>query len=109
MIDNVFKLAKERFRKYPAQTITDADYVDGIPLLANIRAQTETPRHSLERATGGRDLHDNADNSEYVCFNQSGDVITLKNAPLKHVDKFTYQGISAEEDIDKSSKSIDSY
>ena len=35
MKDNGFKLAKERSRRYPAKTITDADYVDDIALLAN--------------------------------------------------------------------------
>ena len=33
--ENVFKPTKERSRRYPAQTITDADYVDNIALLAN--------------------------------------------------------------------------
>ena len=35
MKDNGFKLAKERSRRYPAQTITDADYADNIAFLAN--------------------------------------------------------------------------
>ena len=35
MKDNSFKLAKNRRREYPAQTITDADYADDISLLAN--------------------------------------------------------------------------
>ncbi len=35
MKENGFKLAKERSRRYPAQTITDADYADDIALLAN--------------------------------------------------------------------------
>ena len=38
MKDNGFKLAKERSRRYRAQTITDADYADGIVLLANTPA-----------------------------------------------------------------------
>ena len=38
MKDNGFKLAKERSRRYPAQTITDADYADDIALLANTPA-----------------------------------------------------------------------
>ena len=42
MKDNGFKLTKERSRRYPAQTITDADYVDDIALLANIPAQAKT-------------------------------------------------------------------
>ena len=32
MKDNGFKLTKERSRRYPVQTITDADYADGIAL-----------------------------------------------------------------------------
>ena len=39
MKENGFKLAKERGRRYPAQTITDADYADDIALLANTPAQ----------------------------------------------------------------------
>ena len=36
MKDNNFKLAKEKSRRYLAQTITDADYANDIALLANI-------------------------------------------------------------------------
>ena len=38
MKGNNFKLAKERSRRYPAQTITDADYADNIALLVNTPA-----------------------------------------------------------------------
>ena len=38
MKENGFNLTKERSRKYPAQTITDADYADDIALLANAPA-----------------------------------------------------------------------
>ena len=52
MKDNGFKLAKERSRIYPAQTITDADYADDIALIANTPAQAESGQQSLERAAG---------------------------------------------------------
>ena len=94
MKENGFKLAKERSRWYPTQTITDADYADNIVLLANIPAQAETLLHSLEWATAGMDLHVNADKTEYMCFNQGGDISTRKDGPLQLVDKFTYQGSS---------------
>ena len=58
--DNFFKLTKERSRRYPAQTITDADYADDIALLAN----TKTLLHSLERAAAGIGLHVNAYKTE---------------------------------------------
>ena len=48
MKDNSFKLTKERSRRYPAQTITDADYADDIALLANTPAQAKILLHNLE-------------------------------------------------------------
>ena len=47
MKDNSFKLTKKRSRRYPALTITNADYADDIALLANTPAQAETLLHSL--------------------------------------------------------------
>ena len=61
MKDNGFKLAKERSRIYPEQTITDADYANDLELLANTPTQAETMLHSLERAVGKIGLHVNAD------------------------------------------------
>ena len=43
-------MTKKRSRRYPARTITDADYADDIALLANTPNQAETLLHSLERA-----------------------------------------------------------
>ena len=63
----------------------------------------ETLLHSLERAAAGRGLHVNAHKTEYMCYNQTGDISTLDGTPLKLVDKFTYQGSSVsstEKDID---------
>ena len=55
--ENSFELTKKRSRRYPAKTITDADYADDIALLANAPAQAETLLHSLERAAAGIGLH----------------------------------------------------
>ena len=60
MKGNGFKLTKERSRRYPTQTITDAEYANNIALLANTPAQAETLLHSLERAAAGIGLHVNA-------------------------------------------------
>ena len=92
MKENGFKLAKERSRRYPAQTITDANYADDIALLINTPTQTETLLHSLEREAACIGLHVNAHKTEYMRFNQRGDISTLKDGPLKLVDKFTYLG-----------------
>ena len=87
----------------PQKTIADADYADDIVILANTPNQAETLLHSLERAAAGLGLHVNAHKTEYMCYNQTGDISTLDGTPLKLVDKFTYLGIrvsSTEKDID---------
>ena len=48
MKENDFKLAKERSRRYPAQTITESDYAGDVVLIANANTQTESLLHSLE-------------------------------------------------------------
>ena len=92
--ENGFELTKKRGRRYPAKTITDADYADDIAILANTPNQAETLLYSLERAAAGIGLYVNADKTEYMCYNQTGDISTLDGTPLKLVDKFTYLGSS---------------
>ena len=95
--ENGFELTKKRSRRYPAKTITDADYADDIATLANTPNQSETLLHSLERAAAGIGIHVNAHKTEYICYNQTD------GTSLKLVDKFTYLGssvTSTEKDID---------
>ncbi len=107
MKDNSFKLAKERSRRYPAQTITDMDYADDITLLANTPAQAETQLHSLEQAAAGIGLHINAHKTEYMCLNQRGNISTVNGSSLKLVDKFPYLGSSVSST--ETSKGMDCY
>ena len=90
-------------RRCPAKTITDAEYADDIAILANTPNQAETLLHSLKRAATGIGLHVSAHKTEYMCYNQTGDISTLGGTPLKLLDKFTYLGSSVsstEKDID---------
>ena len=89
---NGFELTKKRSKRYPAKTITDADYADDLALLANTPNQAETLLHSLERAAAGIGLHVNAHKTEYMCYNQTGNITTLDS--LRLVDKFTCLGSS---------------
>ena len=101
--ENRYELTKKRSRRYPAKTITNADYADDIAILANTPNQAETLLHCLERAAAGIGLHVNAHKTEYMCFNQTCDISTLEGNSLKLVDKFTYLGSSVsstEKDID---------
>ena len=92
MKENGFKLTKERSRRYPAQTIME--YADDIALLANAPAQAKTLLHNLEWTAAGIDLHVNAHKTEYMCFNQRGNIATLNSSSRKLVDKFAYLGSS---------------
>ena len=85
---------KKRRRRYPAKTITDSDYADDIALLANAPNQAETLQHSLERAAAGIGLHVDAHKTEYMCYDQTGDISILDGTSLKLIDKFTYLGSS---------------
>ena len=101
--ENGFELTKKRSKRYPSKTITDADYADDLALLANTPNQAETLLHSLERAAAGIGLHVNAHKTEYMCYNQTGNITTLDGASLRLVDKFSYLGSSVsstENDID---------
>ena len=111
--ENGFEMTKNRSRSYPGKTITDADYADDIAILANTPNQAETLLHSLERVTAGIGLHVNAHKTEYMCYNQTGDISTLDGISLKLVDKFTNLGSSnssTEKDIDMQlNEGMDSY
>ena len=77
--ENGFELTKRRSKRYPAKTITDDDYAACVG------------------------LHVNAHKTEYMCYNQTGNIPTLDGACLNLVDKFTYLGSSVsstEKDID---------
>ena len=89
--ENGFELTKRRSKRYPAKTITDADYADDLALLANTPNQAVTLLHSLERAAAGIGLHVNAHKTEYMCYNQTGNIAILDGASLKLVDKFTWE------------------
>ena len=53
----------------------------------NTPNQAETLLHSLERAAAGISLHVNAHKTEYMCYNQTGNITTLGGASLRVVDR----------------------
>ena len=110
--ENGFELTKKRSRRYPATTITDADYADDIAILANTPDQAETLLHSLERAAASIGLHVNAHKTEYMCYNQTGDISTLKGTPLKLLDKYVprkQRRINRKGHRNEVNESMDSY
>ena len=55
------------YRRYLAQTISNADYADDIAHLANALTPAETLLHRLERAAAGIGVHVNAHKTENTC------------------------------------------
>ena len=101
--ENGFELTKKRSRMYPAKTITDTDNADDITILANTPTQAERLLHCLEQAAAGIGLNVNAHKTEYMCYNQIGNISTLGGSSLKLVDKFTNlqsSVLSTEKDTD---------
>ena len=78
-------------------------YADDITILANTPDQAETLLHSVEQAAASIGLHVNAHKTEYMCFNQTGDISTQDGTTLKLVDKFTY----LESNVSSTEKDID--
>ena len=83
--ENSLELTKKSSRRYPAKTITEADYADNIVILAHTPNQAETLLHNLKRAAAGIGLLVNAHKTEYMFFNQTGDISTLDGSSLKLV------------------------
>ena len=75
-------------------TRTGSEVPTQTTLPVNSPAQAESLMYSLERTAGGIGLHVNAEKTEYMSFNQRGEISTLKGGPMKLVDKFTYLGSS---------------
>ena len=71
--------------------ITDTDDTDDIALLANTPTQTKSLLPSLEHAAGRIDPHVNVDKTEYRCFNNKKEDISILNGDSPKLgDKFTY-------------------
>ena len=65
LIKNGFTPKMARRKRYHAETITDAEYVDDIVLLENTPAPAESLLHCLVKTAGGRGLYVNANKTVY--------------------------------------------
>ena len=61
--------------------------------------------YSLEQAAASIGLHVNAHKTEYMCYNQTGDISTLDGTSLILMDKLTYLGSS----VSSTKKDIDTW
>ena len=77
MNEKGLKLKKARRKWYPTETITDANYLDDLALLANTLVQAESLLNSHEHAARDIDLYVNSDKANIICFKQGGIISTL--------------------------------
>ena len=76
---------KAKSRQYPAETMTNAAYANG---LAQIHQPKPNPYCiAWSKQAGG--IYVNTNKIEFMCFKQ-GVISTLSGKPLKSVDQFTY-------------------
>ena len=83
---------KGRNRWYPMKTITDADYVEDLALLAYSFAQTKSLLLPLEQAARSIGVYITLDKTEFMCFNQDAAISSLNGELLKLVERFIYFG-----------------
>ena len=72
---------KARSRYNPAETIIAADYVDDLAFLDSTSAQVKSLLYSLVQAAKGIGLYVNSDKTEFMCFNENGDISSLDDKP----------------------------
>ena len=98
-----FTLKKWQNRRHPAETITDIYYADDLALLSDTINDANDLLHHLERAAKGIGLNVNVKKTEYISYNQQGNIKSLAGKDIKSVEEFTYLGSS----ITSSQKDID--
>ena len=82
MKENGFTQKIARNRRYPSETIMNANYTDNLALLTNTPDQDESLLHSLEQAARSTNLYINS-NKKSSYFKQEGDISTSNGKLLK--------------------------
>ena len=97
-----FTLQKRKSSRYPETKLTDADYADDLAALSDTTEDATTLLYRIEQAAKMIGLHINEKKTEYMVFNNTGDIRATNGEKLKQVDDFQYLGshlASTENDI----------
>ena len=70
MKENVLTVKEARNRRYPTETIMDADDTDDTALLTNTPAEAECLLYHLEQAEKDIDLYLNSSKTEFISLNK---------------------------------------
>ena len=98
-----FTLTKARSSRYPAQSITDVDYADDLALLSDTVEEATKLLHLVEEAASEIGLYINAGKTEFICYNEEGEIKLRNGTNIKPVKEFVYLGSniqSTERDIE---------
>ena len=72
-----FTISKRKSSRYPAISITDADYADDIALTTNDLSEANTLLFLIEEKANEIGLNINSRNTEYMSFNQNEKTKTI--------------------------------
>ena len=64
--ENLFTLEAVRQTRYPAETMTNPDFVDEQPLLPYVQTQAESVLHPLEQEVGSTDFYVKSNKKVYM-------------------------------------------
>lgn len=106
--DTTYTLENARSRRFPAIKFTNADYTDDLGLITNKIGDAEKLLHALEDAAAQTGVYISANKTEYVCYNQNGEIKIIKGKALNKVENFTYLGSNISSTVPKRCHDPDS-
>lgn len=95
-------LTKRTSRRNAAKTIVDVDYADDLAIMSDSIDNATDLLHSVEKTAREIGLYINATKTEFMSYNQEGQIKSLDGNEIKEVDNFVYLGSnvqSTEKDI----------
>ena len=87
-------LTKSTSRRHPAHKIVDIDYADDLAIMSDYIDNATKLLHSIEKAARGIGLYINAKKTEFMAYNQDGQIKSVAGNNIKQVDNFVYLGSS---------------
>ena len=106
--NTTYTLENARSRRFPAIKFTNADYTDDLGLITNKIGDAEKLLHALEDAAAQTGVYISANKTEYVCYNQNGEIKIIKGKALNKVENFTYLGSNISSTVPKRCHDPDS-
>lgn len=87
-----FTLNERISKRYPAHYLTDADFADDLALISDNIQEASALLVRVEDAAMQIGLHINTGKTEFMCFNEQGQINSKHGHAIKRVEDFQYLG-----------------